>query len=46
MDHWSNRSYEMSKYIRKDAKSLLDLGCGEMHIQKFIDSDVKYHGCD
>lgn len=40
------RSRVMSHYIRPECKSLLDLGCGEMHIRKFLNSGVKYYGCD
>ncbi|MDR1538617.1 MAG: class I SAM-dependent methyltransferase [Clostridiales bacterium] len=36
----------MSKYILCDCSSLLDLGCGEMHIRKYIRPNVKYFGCD
>ena len=36
----------MSKYILQSCTSLLDLGCGEMHIRKFLSETVNYYGCD
>lgn len=43
---WEERSEVMSHYIKPECKSLLDLGCGEMHIRKFLNSGIKYYGCD
>ena len=43
---WEPRSFAMSRYIDPECKSLLDLGCGEMHIRKFLDGGIEYHGCD
>lgn len=45
-DTWAERSKKMSYWIKKDCRTLLDLGCGEMHIKKFLKSDIKYYGCD
>lgn len=44
--NWEERSFVMSKFIPLDCKSLLDLGCGEMHIRKFLPANTKYYGCD
>lgn len=43
---WSDRSEIMSHLINENSKSLLDLGCGEGHIRKFLSPDVIYYGCD
>lgn len=45
-DWWEERSFIMSKYIMPECKSLLDLGCGKMHIRRFINDQIKYYGCD
>lgn len=45
-DDWEDRSFAMSHYIKPECKSLLDLGCGEMHIRKFLNGGIKYYGCD
>lgn len=36
----------MSYRIQEDCRTLLDLGCGEMHIRKFLKPGIKYYGCD
>lgn len=43
---WEERSFAMSHHIKPECKSLLDLGCGEMHIRKFLNDGIKYYGCD
>ena len=43
---WEARSFAMSHHIKTECKSLLDLGCGEMHIRKFLNDGIKYYGCD
>lgn len=43
---WSARSKELSDFIDSDCRSVLDLGCGEMHIRNFLKEGVKYYGCD
>jgi hypothetical protein len=43
---WSERTRIMSKWVSPDTASLLDLGCGEMYIRKYINQNVKYYGCD
>lgn len=36
----------MSHRIKEDCTSLLDLGCGEMHIRKFMKPGIIFYGCD
>ncbi len=43
---WKWRSKAMRKYISPDCRSILDLGCGEMHIKQFLNPNMKYYGCD
>ena len=44
--NWEERSLAMSSFIALDCSSLLDIGCGEMHIRKFLPECTKYYGCD
>lgn len=46
VDAWEERSRFMSRYIKPECESLLDLGCGQMHIRKFLNDGTKYYGCD
>ncbi len=43
---WSDRSEIMSNMISSTCKSIMDLGCGEGHIRKYIDSSIQYYGVD
>lgn len=43
---WSERSQKLSEFISDDSTSILDIGCGEMHIRKYLKKGVKYYGCD
>lgn len=43
---WSDRSEAMSKLINPSCRTLLDLGCGEGFIRKYIDPNITYYGCD
>ena len=43
---WSNRSRIMSEFINRKFTSLLDLGCGQMHIKKYLPDTIRYYGCD
>lgn len=43
---WSERAKIMSDFIVGDCKSILDIGCGEMHIKKYLKEGIKYYGCD
>ena len=43
---WSERSQKLSEFISDDSTSILDVGCGEMHIRKYLKKGVKYYGCD
>lgn len=44
--NWEERSFVMSKFVPQECNSLLDIGCGEMHIRKFLPKGTKYFGCD
>jgi len=44
--NWEGRSKAMSKYISPDCRSLVDLGCGEMHIRRYLNPTIQYYGCD
>ena len=43
---WSDRSQKLSEFISDDCTSILDVGCGEMHIRKYLKKGIKYYGCD
>lgn len=45
-EDWSDRSKAMSSLIVPDCSSILDLGCGEGSIRRFISPEIKYYGCD
>ena len=45
-DWWAPRSQLMNGYIKPECGSLLDLGCGKMHIRKYLNEQIKYYGCD
>lgn len=40
------RVHYMSELIAGDSRSVLDLGCGEMHLKKYIGSNTSYFPCD
>lgn len=43
---WEKRSQKMKKLIPSDVKSILDVGCGEGLIRKYLSKDIKYYGLD
>lgn len=45
-DDWSARSRELADFISDDCTSILDIGCGEMHIKKYLRQGINYYGCD
>ena len=44
-DSWIQRAKLISKYL-PDKVSILDLGCGAMHLKKFLSPNSKYTGSD
>jgi len=45
-ESWKHRIKEMVKLIPEDARSILDIGCGDSWLRTFIKSDCKYYGVD
>ena len=43
---WKIRVSGMSKYIPRSAKSVMDLGCGEMWLKEMIEPSIQYIGVD
>lgn len=43
---WDKRSKLMAELIPEDVKSILDIGCGEGLIRKYLSKDIKYYGLD
>ena len=40
------RVKRMSEMISKDVESVLDLGCGNMHLKSYLNKDITYIPCD
>ena len=43
---WMQRAEFMSKMIPADVKSIMDIGCGDEKLRRFISKDIKYYGVD
>ena len=43
---WEKRAEKMSAMIPKDVQSILDIGCGESLIKKYLPINIKYIGLD
>lgn len=43
---WEKRIEIMAGLIDKDCKSVLDMGCGECKLKKYLHNKVEYYGCD
>lgn len=43
---WEKRAQKMSELIPADVKSLLDVGCGDSLIKKYLRNDIRYYGLD
>jgi 2-polyprenyl-3-methyl-5-hydroxy-6-metoxy-1,4-benzoquinol methylase len=43
---WKQRIQLMASFIPKEAKTILDVGCGKMWLREFIPATVKYSGID
>ena len=43
---WEQRAEDMATLIPKDIKSVMDLGCGNERLRKYLKKDVKYYGLD
>lgn len=43
---WMKRAEEMVKLIPKDTTSILDIGCGEGLLKRYLSKNIKYYGLD
>ena len=43
---WEKRAQAMVKLIPKNVGSILDIGCGECLLKKYLPREIKYYGLD
>lgn len=43
---WEMRAKEMAQMIPDDVNSIMDVGCGNRRLKKYLSSDIKYYGMD
>ena len=43
---WEERAREMSSLIPEDVKSLMDIGCGNCRLKKYLPDNMRYYGLD
>ena len=43
---WEKRAEFMAAMIPSDVKSIMDIGCGDKKLKKYLTQDIKYYGLD
>lgn len=43
---WEKRAEFMASMIPSDVKSIMDIGCGDKKLKKYLNQDIKYYGLD
>lgn len=45
-DAWEKRAQFMAGMIPNDVESVLDIGCGDQKLRKYLDNNIQYYGLD
>lgn len=43
---WEKRAEFMASMIPSNVKSIMDIGCGDKKLKKYLNQDIKYYGLD